>query len=80
MLYKYDQRTQNVLVHFYFSHYFGGVFDNTIIPLALVGYKIIMTILVLRASLVIYHLMSNKRKWNKCYIIASETSYHLQKL
>ena len=39
-----------------------GVFNKTIIPLALVGYEI-----ALRASLAIYHLISNARSWNNKY-------------
>ena len=41
--------------------YFGGVFDKTIIPLALVGYEMIIATSALRASLAIYHLISNAR-------------------
>ena len=46
--------------------YFGGVFNKTIIPLALVGYEMIIANSALRASLAIYHLISNKREWNNC--------------
>ena len=46
--------------------YFGGVFNKTIIPLALVGYEMIIANSVLRASLAIYHLISNARSWNNC--------------
>ena len=46
--------------------YFGDVFNKTIIPLALVGYEMIRANSALRASLAIYHLISNKRKWNNC--------------
>ena len=42
----------------------GGVFNKTIIPLAFVGYEMIIANSVLRASLAIYHLISNKREWN----------------
>ena len=41
--------------------YFGGVFNKTIIPLALVGYEIIIANSALCASLAIYHLISNAR-------------------
>ena len=41
--------------------YFGGVFNKTIIPLALVGYEMIIANSALRASLAIYHLISNAR-------------------
>ena len=53
----------------YFSLVFyisGGVFNKTIIPLALVGYEMIIANSVLRASLAIYHLISNARSWNNC--------------
>ena len=46
--------------------YFGGVFNKTIIPLALVGYEMIIANEALRASLAIYHLISNARSWNNC--------------
>ena len=46
--------------------YFGGVFNKTIIPLALVGYEMIIANSALCASLVIYHLISNARFWNNC--------------
>ena len=46
--------------------YFGGVFNETIIPLALVGYEMIIANSALRASLAIYHLISNARSWNNC--------------
>ena len=39
--------------------YFGGVFNKTIILLALVGYGMIIANSALRASLAIYHLISN---------------------
>ena len=41
--------------------YFGGVFNKTIILLALVGYEMIVANSALRASLAIYHLISNAR-------------------
>ena len=41
--------------------YFGGVFNKTIILLALVGYEKIIANSALRASLAIYHLISNAR-------------------
>ena len=44
--------------------YFGGVFNKTIIPLALVGYEMIIANSALRASLAICHLISNARSWN----------------
>ena len=42
------------------------VFNKTIIPLALVGYEMIIANSALRASLAIYHLISNARSWNNC--------------
>ena len=42
------------------------VFNKTIIPLALVGYEIIIANSALRASLAIYHLISNARSLNNC--------------
>ena len=44
----------------------GGVFNKTIIPLALVGYEMIIANSALCASLAIYHLISNARSWNNC--------------
>ena len=41
------------------SRYFVGVFNRIIIPLALVGYEMIIANSVLRASLANYHLISN---------------------
>ena len=41
--------------------YFGGVFNKTIILLALVGYEMIIANSALRTSLAIYHLISNAR-------------------
>ena len=38
-----------------------GVFNKTIIPIALVGYEIVIGNSALRASLAIYHLISNAR-------------------
>ena len=71
MLYKYGKRTHGFfeafLLFFKFSLlYFGGVFNKTIIPLALVGYEMIVANSALCASLAIYHLISNARLWNNC--------------
>ena len=41
--------------------YFGGVFNKTIILLALVGYEMIIANSALSTSLAIYHLISNAR-------------------
>ena len=53
------------LIVVYFS-IFWGVFNKTIIPLALVGYEMIIANSALRASLAIYHLISNAHSWNNC--------------
>ena len=71
MLYKYGKRTRECLGAFLFSFHssflqFWGVFNKTIIPLALVGYEMIIANSALRASLAIYHLISNARPWNNC--------------
>ena len=49
------------------SRYFVGVFNKTIIPLALVGYEMIIANSVLQASLAIYHLISNAHLWNNIF-------------
>ena len=74
MPYKYGKRTREFLGAFLFPFQssfprFSGVFNKTIIPLALVGYEMIIANSALRASLAIYHLISNKREWNNCKII-----------
>ncbi len=43
-----------------------GVFNKTIIALALVGYEIVIANTALRASLAIYHFISNARLWDNC--------------
>ena len=45
--------------------YFGR-FYRTIIPLALVGFEMIIANEARSAELAIYHLISNKREWNDC--------------
>ena len=50
----------------FISLFLGGVFNKTIIPLALVGYEMNIADSALRASLAIYHLISNARSWNNC--------------
>ena len=54
------------LVHKHLNIYFVGVLNKTIIPLALVGYEMIIAKLVLSVSLAIYHLISNGHSWNNC--------------
>ena len=46
--------------------YFVIVFNKTIIPLALVGYEMIITNSALHALLAIYHLIPNAHSWNNC--------------
>ena len=43
-----------------------GVLNKTIIPLALVGYEMIIAKSALRASLAIHHLISNAPSENNC--------------
>ena len=45
---------------------FVGVFNKTIIPLALVGYEMIIANSTLRAWLATHHLISNAPSWNNC--------------
>ena len=71
MLYKYGKRTRDFfwafLLLFQSSFlYFCGVFNETIIPLALVGYETITANEARSAELAIYHLISNARSWNNC--------------
>ena len=70
MNYKNGERMRDFLgVLFLVSSsflYFGGIFNKTIIPLALVGYEMIIANSALCASLAIYHLISNARSWNNC--------------
>ena len=59
------------LRRFFFQVWFTiflGVFNKTIIPLALVGYEMIIANSALCASLTINHLISNARLWNNCYL------------
>ena len=46
------------------SRYFVDVLNKTIIPLALVGYEIIIANSALSASLAICHLISKSHSWN----------------
>ena len=77
MLFKYGNRTRllkikNKMEIGWFTNkvgknswYFLGVFNRIIIPLALVGYEMIIANTVLRASLANYYLISNAHSWNK---------------
>ena len=71
MIYKNGERMRDILGLFVFIVvrsflYFGGVFNKTIIPLALAGYEMIIANSALRASLAMYHLISNARSWSNC--------------
>ena len=70
MIYKNGERMRDFWSYLFLLQssflYFGGVFNKTIIPLALVGYEMIIANSALRASLAIYHLISNARSWNNC--------------
>ena len=71
MIYKNGVRMRDFLGPFCFHcslvlYFLGGVFNKTIIPLALVGYEMIIANSALRASSAIYHLISNARSWNNC--------------
>ena len=46
--------------------YFVGVLNKTIIPLALVGYEIIIANSAQSASLALYHLISKAHSWKNC--------------
>ena len=48
------------------SRYFVGVFNKTIIPLALVRYEMIIANSELRTLLANYHLISKAHSWNNC--------------
>ena len=69
MLYEYGERTCDFFEAFFLKFglpSFWGVFNKTIIQLALVGYVMIIANSALCASLAIYHLISNARLWNNC--------------
>ena len=71
MLYKYGKRKRDLLGRFIFylvlfAILWGGVFNKTIIPLALVGYEMIIANSALRTSLAIYHPISNAHSWYNC--------------
>ena len=70
MIYKNAAHMRNFLGLFvfivvYFS-IFWGHFDQAIIPLALVGYEMIIANSAVRALWPIYHLISNACSWNNC--------------
>ena len=72
MIYKNSERMRKFfslfifIVVLVFFIYFGGIFNKTNTPLALVGYDMIIANSTLRTSLAIYHLISNARSWNNC--------------
>ena len=55
----------------------GSFLIKQFIPLALVGYEMIMTHPVLRTLLAIYHLISNVRSWNNCFSVNAEFSLNI---
>jgi len=64
MLYKHGKRTREVFGRFYFYfilvfYILVVLFDKAIIPLALVGYDVIIANSAVCTSLAIYHLISN---------------------
>ena len=63
MLYKYGKRTRDFFGRFYC--YFSLVF-YILGAFGVVGYEMIIANSALRASLAIYHLISNARSWNDC--------------
>ena len=68
MIYKNGERMHDFFGLFVFIvvkfSIFWGSFNKTIIPLALVGYEMIIANSALRASLAMYHLVSNAPSWN----------------
>ena len=59
-----------LILQFYLSLVFSimGAFLIKIL-LVLVGYEMIIANSALRASLAIYHLISNARSWNNCLLV-----------
>ena len=70
MIYKDDERMRDFLGLFVFIvakfYVWEAFLIKQYIPLALVGYEMIIVNSVQRASLAIYHLISNARSWNNC--------------
>ena len=65
---KLKKRWKSVDLQIKFGRFLNilwAVFNRIIIPLALVGYEMIIANSVLRASLANYHLISNAHSWNK---------------
>ncbi len=57
-----------------------GVFNKTFIPLALAGFEIVIANSALRASLAIFHLISNALSWNNCLISWKLVGYQVLKV
>ena len=69
---EYGKHMRDVLGGCYYLTllaFFKGRFFKTIILLAFVGYEMGIANLVLCVSLAIYHLISNARSWNDCYLL-----------
>ena len=67
MIFKNGERMHDFLGLFVFIVVYFAIFwrlNKTIIPLALVGYEMIIANSALCASLAIYHLISNARSRN----------------
>ena len=77
-LYKYGERTLNLLGHFHFHvtfcfAYFDGHFNKTII--AVVEYEMITTNSTQSSSLAICHLISTMRSWKNFEVFNSCVSF-----
>ena len=62
MLCEYGKRTRDFFEEFFLMFsllFFGSVFNKTIIPLAVVGYEMIIANSAVGASLAIHHHFSN---------------------
>ena len=46
--------------------YFGGIFNKQLFHSRLLDMRLVIANSALRASLAIYHLISNARSWNNC--------------
>ena len=72
MLYKYGKQTRDILGFFvltlvYFSIFcIGGILIKQLFHLRLLDMRLVIANSALRASLAIYHLISNARSWNNC--------------
>ena len=71
MIYKNGERMREFFGPFCFYcslvlYIFGAFLIKKIIPLALVGYEMIIADSALHLSLAIYHLISNARSRNNC--------------